>query len=452
MKNASTKYSSTKYPVPEYPFTEYTGTEYAEKKCATLIGAKLKPTILAALTVAAITIVTIAVFTISARPAWCAEPEPPKRTLVWDVAELNKVPPIHETKECPAPGMRAFFYEGLEFKARPTHVFAYYSAPEGTPPKGGWPAVVCAHGGGGTAYPDWVKKWNEHGYAAISMDLEGHLPDKRWHENAGPSRVMAFMDIGLADREQWFYHAVADVIRANSLLRSFPEINPDKIGLTGISWGGTIVCTAAGVDSRWAFVIPVYGCGFLPDTDNEGVNQWFRVMGGELLADYRAKWDPAAHLPYAKMPMLWMNGTNDGTFPMDIFQRSALAAAGPRTLCIRLRWLHGHEPGWRQKETYAFADSVVNGGPPLLKFERPELDADTGTARCKVTGKIASASLNYTTDTGAWKTRWWENAGCEVKPDELSGKLPKGAKFFFFNARDERGCLGSSEFIEVKAK
>ena len=153
---------------------------------------------------------------LAAVPAWSAAAEPAQRTLAWDIAALNEVPKVHETAECPAPGMRAFFYEGLEFKARPTHVFAYYSAPQRKPPEGGWPAIVCAHGGGGTAYPDWVRKWNGHGYAAISMDLEGHLPDHRPHENAGPSRVDWFGDRDLPDKEQWFYHAVADVIRAHS--------------------------------------------------------------------------------------------------------------------------------------------------------------------------------------------------------------------------------------------
>ena len=346
--------------------------------------------------------------------------------------------------------MRSFFYEGAEFKGRPTKVFAYYAAPEGQPPAGGWPAVVCAHGGGGTAYPEWVKVWNQRGYAAISMDLEGHLPDQRGHESAGPARSGYFADIALADGEQWFYHAVADVIRAGSLLRSFPEINPNKIGLTGISWGGTIVSTAAGVDSRWAFVVPVYGCGFIYESDNEGIRQWCRKMTADQLRAYCTKWDPAAHLPHAKMPMLWVNGSNDGTFPMDIFQRSALAAAGPRTLCIRFRMLHGHSPGWKAREIYAFADSIVKGGTPLLTAGRPELEAATRRVRTRTTGKVARAALCYTTGGGEWTKRYWENAACEIGVDEVTSRLPEGATVFYFNVKDEGICLVSSEFVEVK--
>ncbi|MBL7218492.1 MAG: alpha/beta fold hydrolase [Phycisphaerae bacterium] len=375
-----------------------------------------------------------------------------KRTLVWDTAALSAVPKVYATKKCPAPPMRAFFYEGADYKGQPTHVFAYYAAPEGKAPAGGWPAVVCAHGGGGTAYPDWVKQWNKYGYAAISMDLEGHLPDKRAHKNAGPARRNWFSDIGLPDKEQWFYHAVADVIRANSLLRSFKEINPRKIGLAGISWGGTIAATVAGVDSRFAFVVPIYGCGFLHESDNEGITQWFsrKNMTPAQYLDYRTKWDPAAHLCYAKMPMYWVNGSNDGTFPMDIFQRSALATAGPSLLHVRFRWMHGHSPGWRRRDVYAFTGSIVKGAPPLPTAARPTLEAKTRRVSTRTTGKIFRAALCYTTGGGKWQRRYWENAACEIGEKEVTSVLPKGATVFYFNVKDKDGNLVSSEFVEIK--
>ena len=73
----------------------------------------------------------------------------PVAPVVWDVAALAKPPAVHATEERPVKGMRALFYEGADYKGKPTWVFAYYAAPAGEPPEGGWPAVVCAHGGGG---------------------------------------------------------------------------------------------------------------------------------------------------------------------------------------------------------------------------------------------------------------------------------------------------------------
>ena len=104
---------------------------------------------------------------------------------LWDLKALFKTPRIHKTEERPAKGLRSFFYEGASYKGKPTWVFAYYSTPEGDPPPGGWPAVICAHGGGGTAYPEWVRFWNNRGYAALAMDLEGHLPGGKAHQVEG---------------------------------------------------------------------------------------------------------------------------------------------------------------------------------------------------------------------------------------------------------------------------
>lgn len=120
----------------------------------------------------------------------------------WDMEELYQVPGVTVANEFTVAGMQSFFYEGITYEGRPTRVYAYYKAPPGTPPEGGWPAVVCVHGGGGTAFPKWVQKWVDHGYAAIAMDLEGHLPDlgqkdreRSGFDGSGPSRAGFFFKL-----------------------------------------------------------------------------------------------------------------------------------------------------------------------------------------------------------------------------------------------------------------
>jgi len=379
--------------------------------------------------------------------AWSAEPL--KRVMAWDIAALYKAPAVHPTDKCAVEGMKSFFFEGADYKGKPTWVYAYYSAPEGTPPAGGWPAAVCAHGGGGTAYPDWVRTWNKHGYAAISMDLEGHLPDGNSHENAGPSRIDWAGDIGLPDAQQWFYHATADVIRANSLLRSMPGIDPNRIGLTGISWGGTIVSAVAGIDERFAFVVPVYGCGFIHESTNKGISHWCTEMTPAHYKDYCTKWDPSIHLPYAKMPVLWMTGFDDPVFPIGMFERSAAACGGKVLRCYRGHMVHGHGVGWQKQELYVFADSIVKGGQPLPELSRPEMDPKTRIVRVKTKGKLVGASLFYTASTGPWQRRAWENIPCQVRDGEAVSRqpLPAGATAYNVNAKDDRGTLTSSEIV-----
>ena len=47
-------------------------------------------------------------------------------------------------------------------------------------------AVVLVHGGGGTAFSEWVKLWAKRGYAAIAMDLAGCGPKRVRLDDGGP--------------------------------------------------------------------------------------------------------------------------------------------------------------------------------------------------------------------------------------------------------------------------
>lgn len=69
----------------------------------------------------------------------------------------------------PAPGISSVYFEGLPYEGKPTRVFAWIGVP-GISRKEMVPGIVLVHGGGGTAYHDWVKLWVERGYAALAID------------------------------------------------------------------------------------------------------------------------------------------------------------------------------------------------------------------------------------------------------------------------------------------
>ena len=124
------------------------------------------------------------------------------------------------------------------------------------------------HGGGGTAFANWAQLWAKRGYAAIAMDLAGRGEGRKSLPDGGPDQSHAekFSTIDEPLENQWSYHAVANVMRGHSLLRSFAGVDTNRIALTGISWGGYLTCIVAGVDDRFAMAMPVYGCGFLLET------------------------------------------------------------------------------------------------------------------------------------------------------------------------------------------
>ena len=250
----------------------------------------------------------------------------------WDKAELFAAPKHYPSDQFNVSGVTSILYEGLNYKGTLARFYAYYGVPEGQAPATGWPAIVLVHGGGGTASAKWVKQWNEHGYAAISMDLEGHLPkpgphNKRpGHEWSGPHRSSHFEEKaihkGQPVDEHWFYDAIGGVVRADSLLRSFPEIDKDRIGIAGFSWGGVLTSVSLGVDSRFRFGITHTGCGFLHEGDSH-LGDSFRRRSPEKLQESLALYEPSTYLPNVTAPVLRTSSPTDSHFPLDCEQKSA---------------------------------------------------------------------------------------------------------------------------------
>ncbi len=380
-----------------------------------------------------------------------AEDAADARAAVLALGNLTAAPAAHSADGFGAEGsLRPLFFEGLPYRGKPTRVFAWYGAPGEAAEVGKRPAIVLVHGGGGTAFTDWVKKWNAHGFAAISIAVEGqtdeHQADGRtWkrHDWAGPARDGIFADSALPIADQWMYHAVADVVLAQSLLRSFPEVDQRQIGLMGISWGGIVASTVAGIDTRFAFVIPTYGCGSLDTADN----QYGRALKDNVV--YRVVWEPTLLLKRATMPMLWLTWLRDPHFPLDAQQASYRAAAGPRLVAVVPDMGHSHSAGWNPPDSYAFAKAVVATGKPWARWVRQFRDDDTASAEFECTRSVKSAVLVHSADSGLTGQRRWQTlpVKCDANGSHVSvwAGLPRGTRAFFFNL-DADGLTVSSDF------
>jgi len=376
------------------------------------------------------------------------------QTEIWDKAQLYRIPKSYPTKEFQVSGVTSLYYEGLTYKGKQTKVYAYYGVPEGKAPECGWPAIVLVHGGGGTAYPQYVKWWNQHGYAAISMDLEGHLPvqasstgERPAFSEGGPSRVGMFGDIDKPLAEQWFYHCIPQVVLAHSLIRSFPEINPQKTGLIGVSWGGVITCLVVGVDDRFKFAVPVYGCAALAGSDGtfgmEGLSQ-------VQLKRFMELWEGSRYLAHSTVRMLWINGTNDINFPLDSWQKSINVAKGQSKQRAEIRMPHGHN-GFISDEAVAFADGIINSTAFLPEIGKVERTGNQVSVKIFGNKEIVKAELCCTLYGGKRSNRIWESVPALVSGETVTAVLPENTTAFYFNITNERRLMVSSEYIETGA-
>ena len=396
---------------------------------------------------------------------------------IWDLKSLYQPPKTYPALDCQPQGEKAVFYDGilnspdirkadaannrvktmyydgLPFQGKPTRVFAYYGLPEVR--KGEKvPAIVLVHGGGGTAFESWVRLWNTRGYAAIAMDVCGCLPIGeygKWQHSqfGGPAGWGGMDQIDWPISDQWTYQAVADIILADSFLRSQPEIDPGRIGITGISWGGFLTCIASSIDKRFKFAVPIYGCGFLGED-----SIWlpdFEKMGQEKAAKWLRLWDPSQYLPKSSVPILWVAGTNDHAYPIDSLRKTYQIVRAPKALCIRVNMVHAHGgAGENPEEILAFADTYCKGAKSLPQIVAQGRDENSVWTTYKSKTKLARVELNYTCDTGKWLDRHWQ-----IVPGELSGAnrvtavLPVGVRAYYLNLIDERGLMISTEHVEV---
>ncbi len=344
--------------------------------------------------------------------------------------------------------IQKILFENEPYQGRPTEVFAYMGIPQGKDRP--VPGMVCVHGGGGKAFRQWVELWMGRGYAALAMDLGGRDGNGNRLPNGGPEQDHeSKFSVTAAWHDLWTYHAVAAVIRANSILKGLPSVDSGRIGITGISWGGYVTCIAAGVDTRFACAIPVYGCGFL---QRNSADDWMKLFAGMTLAQRQA-WhdtcDPSVYLSEVKMPMLFISGTNDFAYPLDILEASCALPIGDVTRCIRVEMPHGHEPGWAPREIGMFADQHLAKGTPLPTIGACECVQGMLKSRFAKGCPVRKGYLLYTTCLGSWKHRKWHAAPATLTDDRIEAALPNGASACILAIEDDRGAYVSSPCLEI---
>ncbi len=350
------------------------------------------------------------------------------------------------------PGVKAITYNGADIGSNKTKVFAYIGFPEGASAENPVPAVVLVHGSqAGIPYAQWVKLWNDRGYAAISLSTSNFFPlnntagDKEYNgelENwsrdlYGPFLEDGYMTAphndGMNDSSkpypmQWMYNALTAVIHANNLLRADERVDSEKIGITGISWGGVVTSLAIGYDNRFAFAIPVYGSGYLTEA---------HTVFADLFSAGRNPqyWLAESRFQYADMPILWLCMNNDAPFSLNSNSKSYLDTL-PNNEDTRLSaisgWSHSHGSTWTRFDSFIFADSICKGGDKmpalLMKDGKPVVENPSDV-------KIDSLKLYYLTEEFAYtdgKAPSWSTKRIKYNKGDFTVELPEGTKVYYF--------------------
>jgi len=255
--------------------------------------------------------------------------------------------------------------------------------------------------------------------------------------------LQKFDCIGGPVEDDWPYHAVANVMKAHTLLRQMPGVDPERTAVTGIIWGGYTTCLAASLDDRFKAAVPVYGCGFL--YEGESVQKPSIDKLGDRREAWIAAYDPSSHLGKCTVPTFWVNGTHDIHYPLDSHARSAALVKGPRTYRIQPRMAHGHQPGWAPVEIGIYVDSILKGGVPLPVVGEMNVHAETVTVPFTSETKLVKAELFYTAADGKRSDREWKSIAARREDGKAVAKgLPADANTWLMTLTDERGAMVTS--------
>lgn len=355
-------------------------------------------------------------------------------------------------------GIKAITYDGADFKGEKTKVFAYLGYPDNLDEK--VPAVVLVHGGGGVPFLNWVKMWNELGYAAIAMSTTGDFPleantgkypEGKEHRTPWEKELHGiFSEDGYAVapdndsmknsekplEEQWMYHALTQVVFAHNILRADEKTDKERIGITGISWGGVITSLAIGYDRRFAFAIPIYGSGYLAEAMSWQGDLFGSGKNPEL-------WLAEKQFDKVDIPVLWLCWNEDVCFSANSNSKSYLDTIknNPQTRLAMINNMeHSHTCGWIREESYIFADSVCKGGKRLpcfavgsKKIKNPDNVNITGTKAYYLTEPMTYeiCENNQTRQTEDWKI-------CDV------ADIPENAAEYYLEITSE---INGKEYI-----
>ena len=367
-------------------------------------------------------------------------------------------------------GIKALAYEGADFMGKKTKVFAHIGYPENMDKK--VPAMVLIHGGGGHPEDQWIKKWNERGYAAIAMDTTGFFPTKPipylyegYTEGLERELVAPFYEegytvapnnSGLADSEdpienQWMYHALAQVILAHNILRSDERIDSDNIGVTGISWGGIISSILIGYDLRYKFAIPIYGSGYL----SEGLSGICTSLFTPPMVE---KWLAEKNFSKVNIPVMWLCWNADPCFSVNSNSKSYLATKNSnKNTCLSMlnKMGHSHAEGFRPEENHYFADRIVNGlNIPEVKAEYKEnkvyYSAEEKLKSVKayyLNEKLNYKLMNKNGDVNTHMTEEWKVI--ELDHTKNEAVLPENILGRYLEFAFENGIVLTSPYVEM---
>ena len=255
---------------------------------------------------------------------------------------------------------------------------AYLLVPDGRASPG--PAVLAAHGHGpgkseacglertGTPNADYAHQLARRGYVVLAPDLRCFGERLDWnpedHYACDTNLVHAVMaGINPLAQNLW------DLARALDVLEDHPLVDADRIGMVGLSYGGTVTLFLAALDQRVAAAVV---SGYFSSWAESHKMPW-NMCGSQVLPGMLGQLE---HVDLGALvsprPLLIESGTHDDLFPAEVAAAevarlrtvyTADAADGAEQRLVHDVFEGIHE--WHGTEAFPFLEHWIGPGDPV---------------------------------------------------------------------------------------
>lgn len=221
--------------------------------------------------------------------------------------------------------------------------------------------------------------WASAGYAHLLMDTRGQGWSAAGGDTADPDGgaagvVPGFLTRGIENPETYYYRRLfTDAVRCVDAVRDRPEIDPERIVVTGVSQGGGIALAVSGLVPGLAGVMPdvPFLCNFPRGAEISGRPPFTEIA--EYLGLHRDRtasvfatlsyFDAALLATRATAPALFSIAMMDDICPPSTCFTAYNGYAGPKD--VKIYAFNGHEGGaeYQQREQLAWVASLFAGLP-----------------------------------------------------------------------------------------
>jgi len=403
-----------------------------------------------------------------------AQPTEEERAGLFAVPLTQDLPFTVETlseKESDGVVLSEIFLNGPPLAGKPTRIYGWYARPkEGA----GLPGVVQLHGAGlDVLKPDAALEYARAGYVCLSIDWCG--PAKGREKPRKPPYSEFEVSTGLAANgetgrhigrfeDNYYVNGVRFVRRSFDYLRTRPEVDSNKLCLSGMSAGAYLTLLVLGVEPDIKAAAVKYGSGFIRQLNWGGYFSPICLAPPNESLAWLETLDPRIGLKNVKAATLMLSGTDDIFFWMPAVLATWRALPGPKHLWLRPN--DNHQWVNNEEAPRAWFDSVLTGKPKWPGIGPIHGEVRDGRLELSVeaSGEPKLVTFWYkTTKRGKFSPRHdkaapeqkWESLEATLTGAVWTASLPVPATedqlVVFANAESADGLIASSDTLEAPA-